>query len=262
VSVTNTGPDTFGGKIKVVDFPPPGVKMAFEDSLVDAGKWTCDAATRICRTNGNVVLSKFQNIHVAWVHLSGDDKDAKALNCTVTNVARIFDPKGAPKNTKPADDQQSAWHGLPAELCERSGDSRPCPPGFQWAGDRCGPVIVPPPPPPPVCPPGTVGTHPNCRKPVVVEPVCPPGMIGRPPYCRRIEPPKCPPGMVGRPPNCRRIGPPKCPPGMVGRPPNCRRIGPPKCPHGMVGRPPYCRPFSLRPVRPGIRGRLLQRRAQ
>lgn len=149
-----------------------------------------------------------------------------------------------------------------------------CPPGKPWnAGQRqCGTDDTPPPqqgcPDGRVmkrgqcvvidqagCPAGTIGTLPNCRRPV-----CPEGTRGLYPHCRKIvtDPRPCPPGMRGVFPNCRGavIDPPrkKCPQGMVGRFPKCRPIVR-VCPPGTVGRPPLCRRIGFDgPVRiPGLR---------
>jgi hypothetical protein len=58
--VLNTGPGTFNGQIKVVDIPSPGLNISF----VPQGQWTCNVATRICQTNGNVVSAE------GWLHTS------------------------------------------------------------------------------------------------------------------------------------------------------------------------------------------------
>ena len=84
-----------------------------------------------------------------------------------------------------------------------------------------------PPPPPAACPPGQIGTPPNCTTPVKPPPAkCPAGQVGTPPNCRTpVTPPaQCPAGQVGTPPNCKTpTSPPpaKCPAGQVGTPPNC-----------------------------------------
>ena len=93
-----------------------------------------------------------------------------------------------------------------------------------------------PPPPPPMCPPGQVGTPPDCTTPP--PPMCPPGQVGTPPDCTTPPPPMCPPGQVGTPPDCPP--PPMCPPGQVGTPPDCTTPPPPMCPPGQVGTPPDC----------------------
>ena len=87
-----------------------------------------------------------------------------------------------------------------------------------------------PPPPPPMCPPGQVGTPPDCTTPP--PPMCPPGQVGTPPDCTTPPPPMCPPGQVGTPPDCTTPPPPMCPPGQVGTPPDCTTPPPPMCPPG------------------------------
>ena len=59
-----------------------------------------------------------------------------------------------------------------------------------------------------VCPPGQIGTPPDCKDPSppppppAPAPMCPPGQIGAPPGCMEPPPPMCPPGQVGTPPDC------------------------------------------------------------
>jgi hypothetical protein len=114
VLIKNTGPGTFEGKIKVLDIAPPGLNVGFAPKA----NWTCNAATRRCRTIGKIELPKNDSTYAFNVHLSGDDKDAKALNCKLKNLARILSPKGAPKNVNPADDSDHKTYDLPAELCD------------------------------------------------------------------------------------------------------------------------------------------------
>ena len=90
-------------------------------------------------------------------------------------------------------------------------------------------------PPPPMCPPGQVGTPPDCADPP--PPMCPPGQVGTPPDCTTPPSPMCPPGQVGTPPDCADPPPPMCPPGQVGTPPDCTTPTSPMCPPGQVGTP-------------------------
>lgn len=216
VAVKNTGPGDFGGQIKVLSIPPPGVTVSFNGN----GQWACNNASKVCQ--GNFVVPKNTFTQSFRVHLSGDKNVAKALNCMVKLTAKIVDPLGPPKNTLMPDDTDSETWGLPPELCITPVPSQ-CPPGYRWNGDRCGPIVgyIPPPPPPPTgdCPPGTRGRYPHCHG---VTHVCPPGTVGRYPHCRRRV---CPPGTHGRYPNCRRVVTHACPRGMVGRPPHCRPRG-------------------------------------
>ena len=100
-------------------------------------------------------------------------------------------------------------------------DSHPIPPHGHGGHTHPPPPPRPPPPPPPpaVCPPGQVGTPPNCTTPPPA--VCPPGQVGTPPNCTTPPPAVCPPGQVGTPPNCTTPPPAVCPSGQVGTPPNC-----------------------------------------
>jgi hypothetical protein len=246
VAVENTGPGTFNGPIKIHDSPPGGVNVHLTPLTP---QWTCNDATRFCQTVGGVVMPKNGISNIADVLISGDDNDAKANGCQVFNKAKILSPLGLPKNIKFLDNQDSASYKLPLELCAMHSK---CPPGFQWLGDRCGPVIVPT-PPPQGCPPGTKGRHPDCKGPpvVVIDPtpqVCPRGTVGNWPHCTK---PVCPPGTVGTYPACRKVAvsdvPKKCPPGMIGKPPKCKpRHLVAKCPFGMVGTPPNCRTLAYR----------------
>jgi len=268
IAVWNAGPGTFNGQIKVVDIPSPGLNIGF-DGL---GKWTCNAATRICQTDG--VLNPGANdasIPVFVVNVSGDDNDAKALNCKLKNVAQLLTPWGAPHDSQVGDNQSEASYDLPARLCRPEPASQVCPAGFRWTGDRCsrGPGLVTLPgcpdgqwlnkghccpvgqiwtgrrcgePPRKECPEGTTGKWPNCRE--VEEPKCPEGTTGRWPNCRKVDEPKqCPEGTTGKWPNCRKVEEPKkCPEGTTGKWPNCRKVEEPKkCPEGTTGKWPNCK---------------------
>jgi hypothetical protein len=274
IAVSNTGPGTFSGQIKILEMPPAQTKLSFEPSP----NWNCNIPAKTCQTNGIVVMPSAGpgSMLVVNAQLSGNNDDAKALNCKVDNYARIIDPVGAPKNTQAADDQGFWSENLPARLCEpppvplidpvcpvstrrvgneclpfnppppppgcRDGQTwsngHCCPAGLTWNGRSCGRVVE-------QCPPGTRGEPPHCYR---VDPPkhCPTGTVGQWPNCRKIEPPKhCPRGMIGEWPNCRRPIPVKCPAGMVGTPPNCKRLAPTACPTGMVGKPPNCRSIRL-----------------
>ncbi len=84
-------------------------------------------------------------------------------------------------------------------------------------------------PPPQSCPPGQVGTPPNCTTPPPGQ-TCPAGQVGTPPNCTTPPPGQtCPAGQVGTPPNCTTPPPGQtCPAGQTGTPPNCTK--PPKDP--------------------------------
>ena len=83
---------------------------------------------------------------------------------------------------------------------------------------------------------------------VVSEPAA--GVVADRDFSAADFPESCPPGQVGTPPNCRRVSrntgpppppPPACPEGQIGTPPNCTPPPPPICPEGQVGTPPDCR---------------------
>jgi hypothetical protein len=118
IVVWNTGPGTFNGPIKVRELlPPGGVSVSFEE----LGQWSCNDATKVCETNGSVVMkpNDIADGKVFNVHVSGNNAVARALNCRLNNWARIIDPVGAPQNIQPADDLDHAAYNLPAELCQQ-----------------------------------------------------------------------------------------------------------------------------------------------
>lgn len=117
IVVWNTGPGIFNGPIKVHDLVPPGTTASFEE----LGAWTCNAATKVCETNGSVVMkpNEIGDGRIFNVHVSGNDSVAHALNCRLNNTARIIAPVGPPWNILPADDQSHAAYDLPAELCHQ-----------------------------------------------------------------------------------------------------------------------------------------------
>jgi hypothetical protein len=114
ITVTNTGPNTFSGPIQVTDIAPPGLTL----NAGGAG-WTCVGAT--CATNGAVVLAKNppSGDSVSFsVTLEGTAAQAKAMNCRLTNKAKIDSPLGAPKNLLPGDDMDQISVALPGRFCE------------------------------------------------------------------------------------------------------------------------------------------------
>ena len=118
-----------------------------------------------------------------------------------------------------------------------------CPPGQVGTPPNCHAAVAP------TCPPGQVGTPPNCH--AAVAPTCPPGQVGTPPNCHPAVAPTCPPGQVGTPPNCHPAAARTCPPGQVGTPPNCHAAVAPTCPPGQIGTPPNCRPAPRAACPPG-----------
>ena len=122
LTVTNTGPGPFNGKITVRDDVPAG-------TTVKAGEagWTCNTinggTTAICTTDNAVNLAKnppSNDERVGGdVQVEGSAADAKALGCKLTNKARIDDPLGAPKNIHPADDKDQVTVNLDPKFCEK-----------------------------------------------------------------------------------------------------------------------------------------------
>ncbi len=270
VQVVNMGPGVFNGPITVRDQSIPGSTIIAVSLGLPA--WTCATVG----PDSDCTLPPVSLV-------PGDGRGfligvrvplevARQFRCRIPNRANILSPPGgSAQNTNPGDDLAEALATIPGDICR---EERQCPPGFVLQGNICVPVAVKP-PPVATCPPGTVGTPPNCARPVCpagttgtppncrpvqvgcpdgfvgrppncVRPVCPPGTIGTPPNCVR---PVCPPGTTGTPPNCRPL---QCPPGLVGTPPNCVR---PVCPQGTTGTPPNCRPIVVPVCPPGTVGR-------
>jgi hypothetical protein len=121
ITVTNTGPGPFSGNITLRDIAPVG-------TTVQAGGLgvTCNivnvGTTAICTTDNPVNLAKnppSADRLVVNVTVNGTAADARALNCRLTNKARIDSPLGAPKNIHAGDDMDQVSVGLPAQFCDR-----------------------------------------------------------------------------------------------------------------------------------------------
>ncbi len=294
VIVKNTGPGIYKGKIVVKDWLPPAASGATMEVLAP---WVCDGnAPAITCTHPYVELNPAQQV---LMQVFAYVPPSTQLQCSLLNTARILEaPGGSMQNQNAGDDEDSATLQFPPLLadgqayCTPPEPIKPCPPGFEWTGDRCVRIGIVPPPPPPSrdCPAGFTGNYPNCKRIVDPAPECPRGTVGKYPNCRKIEDPtpECPKGTIGRYPNCRKIVDETpdctggrilrggrcicpgrriwdgqrcvlrvCPPGTRGVFPNCRKIvtDPPRqCPKGTVGRFPNCRPI-IRVCPPGTVGR-------
>ncbi|MBC7800153.1 MAG: hypothetical protein H7Z10_06005, partial [Gemmatimonadaceae bacterium] len=115
IIVTNTGPNKFNGKITVTDIAPPGVTIQH----IGSAFWDCNGLT--CTTKNDVTLDKnppSPDSESFTVIMSGTAADARAMNCKLTNKAKIDMPLGAPSNTNPADDTDQATIDLPPEFCQ------------------------------------------------------------------------------------------------------------------------------------------------
>ncbi|MDZ4841031.1 MAG: hypothetical protein SH859_02645 [Hyphomicrobium aestuarii] len=277
LTVTNTGPGVYNGDIVVRDKPPVGTAALF-----GAG-WDCVPADGYNCSKPAAVLNPGQDANM-WMLVIVPAAQAQSNACQIENKARILAAAGGtPKNTNPLDDADAATATIPAEFCQPPAVLAQCPAGFQLKDGACAkrqgggspPVVVPPrktpermpdrPERPQVCPEGTIGTFPNCRRPERPDQsdrpkVCPNGTVGTFPNCRRPERPDqsdrpkvCPNGTVGTYPNCRRPERPDkperpkvCPQGTTGAFPNCRKVPSVRnCPQGSIGRPPNCRPLSI-----------------
>ncbi len=117
IVVKNTGPNQFNGQIAVTDIAPAGVNI----QSIGGNDWTCAFTT--CTTNKAVKLDKNPpstdgiGFHVM---LSGTAAQAKAMNCKLTNKAKINSPLGAPKNVNAADDQDQVTVDLDPKFCRGS----------------------------------------------------------------------------------------------------------------------------------------------
>jgi hypothetical protein len=236
VTVTNTGPGLYNGPIQLTDTmsAPNAIVYGPQPNPPD---WTCSPGSggNYTCSHAPVILNPGQSVKLLIGTGVPGAEQQRLGRCSVQNRVRITQaPGGSPLNTNPGDDTASAEAKTPGPNCEPVVVR--CPPGTIGTPPNCRPI-----PPPPVCPPGTYGVPPYC-KPIVLT--CPPGYIGVPPTCRPAFPPKCPPGMFGTPPNCKPIVL-TCPPGYFGTPPNCRPVPPPKCPPGMFGIPPHCKPIVI-----------------
>lgn len=284
VTVTNTGPDPFKGRIDVTDSfstAPTGVTFPADWDCGGAGaNWICSHAPLELLKGQSVSLKVTANL-------------PKAPECVVSNSATmIFPPANTRWNASGADDSAVAFSPIPSPECERTpkceaparGETRTasgaCACMSGYARDRkghCVQVVAETEPEPeapdetPVCTPGrnevrTASGQCVCKsgferrgERCVFVPVEPePPIVSEPPV---VETPLCEIG-----PNEVRIArnrcvcrdgfsrnsdgrcvpdkPDTCPPGMTGKPPNCR---PRVCDEGYTGNWPECRPITCPP---------------
>jgi len=118
ISIENTGPDTYFGPLSVHDKLPNAVTsfswapMPFWNcNDLGGGNFQCDHKAPV-----NVLLPKNAKEHL-WFSTRVPIDRARSLDCKLHNRARIVDPLGAPKNTDPTDDADSATAQMPPELC-------------------------------------------------------------------------------------------------------------------------------------------------
>lgn len=113
ITVTNTGPGVFHDFVEIEDNAPAGINI----SLSGAG-WTC--LGNKCKTNAPEVLNPNPpsgDKLTVRAFLTGSRHLAQDLGCQIENQAHINSPLGAPKNTNPGDDKDTAMQALPADLC-------------------------------------------------------------------------------------------------------------------------------------------------
>jgi uncharacterized repeat protein (TIGR01451 family) len=279
VTVTNTGPDPFNGRIDVTDaFSTAPTDVAFGAGWDCGGagaNWTCSHAP--------LALLKGQSVSLAVTA-----KFAKTSQCVVSNRATmIFPPANTRWNGSGADDSAVAFSSIPSPECERApkcdapaeGEVRTasgaCACAAGLARDRkgrCVKVVVEAEPVPetpistPACTPGaneTLTASGAC--------VCKRGFERRDGRCvadqpEPEQPPLCKPGPHehrtssnrcvcddgyerNRDGRCVLEKPEVCPPGTYGTPPRCRQK---VCDEGYTGTWPECRPITCPP---GMTGR-------
>lgn len=281
VTITNTGPDPFSGRIDVTDTfstAPTNVKFPADWACGGGGAaWTC--------SRGPLDLAKGESLS-----LSITATFAKGAQCVVSNRATmIFPPPNTRWNKSGADDSATAFSAIPSPECNRAptcekpaeGETRTasgaCACAEGHARDRKGRCVTvvaeaetEPPATTPTC---TLGTNEVrtasgqcvCRSgyerrdgrcvsgpgepPVVTEPpvVVPPPLCVLGPNEVRLARNRCvcrDGYSRNRDGRCVPDRPDSCPPGTTGKPPNCKEK---VCGEGMTGKWPDCRPLTCPP---------------
>jgi hypothetical protein len=242
ITVTNEGPADVAGDVGFFDIHDVVGPTTYPSV---APGWSCGNVGLIsgCGTAAglaNGATATFQ------VEVKTTAAQVRKHQCKVQNLAVIAVPVGAPKNTVAPDDASLAVADGPPQLCNelklmdqtfcpaerQMPDQGCCPDGQRWNGRECSGGKVTTKPVPKVCPKGTVGTYPDCRK--VRVKTCPPNTTGKYPDCRPITVKSCPSDSVGKYPNCT------CKRGTYGTPGECRKRTPRECPKGTVGKWPNC----------------------
>lgn len=241
VTVQNAGPGDVNEAVTFSDTPVVDGVTAVTPSGGQAG-WTCSdpAQTVTCSNPAGLPAGAASTFDV----VVGTSRDmVRANDCKVINRAAISQPLGGPLNGNAADDVAEAIVNGPVNICtnvldqkinacpteRQMPDQGCCPEGQKWNGKSCSGGVTPP----KVCPSGTTGQYPDCRK--ITTKVCPSGTTGTYPDCRKITTKQCPSGTTGKYPDCRKITTRQCPGDSVGKYPNC------ECRKGTYGEPGNCR---------------------
>jgi hypothetical protein len=237
VTITNESPvNDFSGDLSIGDTPTPLSTVNGLPFCVDDG-----AGGLICTAPASIGAGETVGPVPFWQIIPNDGSV-----CEVANKVRILQPPGGlPQNTDPTNDESEASQPVPSPFCDdepvpqkiitcpveqRTPDGGCCPPGERWTGRACSGGEQPPPPPPPppdACPPGLVGTPPNCS--------CPTNMVWNGQMCVPPTVEQCPQGTTGTFPNCQ------CLPPLQGTWPNCQPPPTQQCPQGTTGNYPDCR---------------------
>jgi hypothetical protein len=259
VTVTNAGPGDVNEEVGFND----AAFLSGAPTIVQAGGqpgWVCAAAGPVASCTNPAGMpagaSATFNVQVTTTRAMVRDNQ-----CQVVNQAWISQPVGAPLNGIAADDLATAAANGPVNICtdvpnpqkevcaieRQMPDQGCCPDGQRWNGKSCSGGTTPP----KLCPSGTTGTYPDCRK--IITKKCPSGTTGNYPDCRKITIRFCPSdsdgkypncvckrGTFGEPGNCQRK---QCPNGTVGKWPNCQTVSR-LCPKGTVGKWPNCAPIT------------------
>lgn len=268
ITKTGTGCEiSTGGNLTTAVVPPTGVICSYQVTVQNAGPGDVNAPVVFNDAPSVAGLTRITAAggQPGWV-CSGDEPMAACSNaagmpagasatftvevattiqqvrnsqCQVVNKAWLTTPVGGPLNGNAADDVSTASANGPITLCtdtqqlksnicpgeRQMPDQGCCPEGQRWTGKSCSGGVTPP----KVCPSGTTGTYPNCKK--ITTKQCPSGTTGKYPDCKKITTRQCPSDSVGKYPNC------ECRKGTYGEPGNCRRK---QCPKGTVGNWPNC----------------------
>lgn len=117
ITVENTGPGNYLGPISVRDQMSNGATFQWAPGF----NWNCANVvgnTFECthKNPANVFLAPWHKVHL-WVYGKVPVDQAKEYACKLPNRAIISNPLGAPDNTDPTDDADSATAQMPEELC-------------------------------------------------------------------------------------------------------------------------------------------------
>ncbi|MFP3921307.1 MAG: peptidoglycan-binding protein, partial [Dichotomicrobium sp.] len=135
ITVRNDGPGVHSGPIQLDETLPAEP----EDASFNA-PWTCQGVgggpEAVC-DHPAVELQPGEELGLLLKTVFGDDAFS-GPDCSLTNGVEIATPAGGtPGNTEAGDDSAEATAALSEDVCQRTADAHPCPPGYQWTGQRC-----------------------------------------------------------------------------------------------------------------------------